>query len=90
MFFILIFLLSLYKKPLKRTIKKFNFGPLIPYEKTKENNPDINTKNLDLHKIRLIIFSRSQYKGLTFLLVQRIEFIIFFKKVIKFIANIEN
>ena len=64
--FILIFLLLLYKKPLNRSIKKISSGNLIPTEKEKENNPDINTKNWDLHKIRLIKFGRSQYKGLTF------------------------
>ena len=65
-FFILIFLLLLYKKPLNRSIKIISFGALIPTEKEEENNPDINTKNWDLHKIRLIKFGRSQYKGLTF------------------------
>ena len=63
--FILIFLLLLYKKPLNRSIKKISSGSLIP-SKEEENNPDINTKNWDLHKIRLIKFGRSQYKGLTF------------------------
>ena len=65
-FFILIFLLFLYKKPLNRSINKISSGTLIPTEKEEENNPDINTKNWDLHKIRLIKFGRSQYKGLTF------------------------
>ena len=32
-----------------------------------ELNPDINTLNWDLHKLRLEKFRRSQYKGLTFL-----------------------
>ena len=45
--------------------KNISFGNLIPTEK-ENNNPDINTKNWDLHKIRLIKFGRSQYKGLTF------------------------
>ena len=31
-----------------------------------ELNPDINTLNWDLHKLRLEKFRRSQYKGLTF------------------------
>ena len=65
-FFILIFLFLLYKKTLKRSTKRINSGTLIPTEKEEENNPDINTKNWDLHKIRLIKFGRSQYKGLTF------------------------
>ena len=65
--FILIFLLLLYKKPLNRSIKKISSGSLIPTkEEEEENNPDINTKNWDLHKIRLMKFGRSQYKGLTF------------------------
>ncbi len=64
-FFILILLLLLYKKPLNRSAKKISSGFLIPTEE-EENNPDINTKNWDLHKIRLIKFGRSQYKGLTF------------------------
>ena len=65
-FLILIFLLIFYKKPLNRPTKKFSFENLIPTEKEEEDNPDINTKNWDLHKIRLIKFGRSQYKGLTF------------------------
>ena len=65
-FFILIFLFLLYKKTLKLSTKRINSGTLIPTEKEEENNPDINTKNWDLHKIRLIKFGRSQYKGLTF------------------------
>ena len=63
---ILIFLLLLYKRPLNRPTKKISFENFIPTEKEEENNPDINTKNWDLHKIRLIKFGRSQYKGLTF------------------------
>ena len=65
-FLILIFLLLIYKKPLNRSTKNNNFGPLIPTEKKEEYDPDINTKNWDLHKNRLIKFGRSQYKGLTF------------------------
>ena len=66
LFLILIFLLFVYKKPLNRSTKNNSFGPLIPTEKEEEHNPDINTKNWDLHKNRLIKFGRSQYKGLTF------------------------
>ena len=65
-FLILILLLLLYKRPFNRSIKKISFGSLIPYVKEEEFNPDINTKNWDLHKNRLIKFGRSQYKGLTF------------------------
>ena len=56
----------LYKRPLNRSTKKISFGSLIPTVKEEEYNPDINTKNWDLHKNRLIKFGRSQYKGLTF------------------------
>ena len=65
-FLILIFLFLIYKKPLNRSTKKISIGSLIPTEKEEEYNPDINTKNWDLHKNRLIKFGRSQYKGLTF------------------------
>ena len=63
-FLIFIFLLLIYKKPINRSIKKISFGSLIHAEE--EDNPDINTKNWDLNKNRLIKFGRSQYKGLTF------------------------
>ena len=63
---ILILLFLLYKRPLNRSKKKISFGFLIPTVKEEEYDPDINTKNWDLHKNRLIKFGRSQYKGLTF------------------------
>ena len=65
-FLLFIFLLLIYKKPINRSIKNISFGSLISTEKEEEYNPDINTKNWDLHKNRLIKFGRSQYKGLTF------------------------
>ena len=65
-FLILILLFLLYKRPLNRSKKKISFGFLIPTVKEEEYDPDINTKNWDLHKNRLIKFGRSQYKGLTF------------------------
>ena len=65
-FLILILLSLLYKRPLNRSKKKISFGFLIPTVKEEEYDPDINTKNWDLHKNRLIKFGRSQYKGLTF------------------------
>ena len=65
-FLILILLFFLYKRPLNRSNKKISFGFLIPNVKEEEYDPDINTKNWDLHKNRLIKFGRSQYKGLTF------------------------
>ena len=65
-FLILILLFLLYKRTLNRSKKKISFGFLIPTLKEEEYDPDINTKNWDLHKNRLIKFGRSQYKGLTF------------------------
>ena len=65
-FLILIFLLLNYKKSYNRSTKTNSFPSLIPTVKEQEYNPDINTNNWDLHKIRLIKFGRSQYKGLTF------------------------
>ena len=56
----------IYRKLLNRSTKKNSFGKLIPTEKEEEYNPDINTKNWDLHKNRLIKFGRSQYKDVTF------------------------
>ena len=64
--FIFIFLLFYYKNPYSRPKKKSSFSQLIPTANEQEYNPDINTKNWDLHKIRLNKFGRSQYKGLTF------------------------
>ncbi len=65
-FLILIFLLLIYKKLLNRSTQYSSFRPLTNPAKEQEYNPDINTKNWDLHKNRLIKFGRSQYKGLTF------------------------
>ena len=65
-FLILKLLLLIYKRSLNRSTKKISFGSLIPTDKEEEYNPDINTKNWDLHKNRLIKYGRSQYKGLTF------------------------
>ncbi len=64
--FIFIFFLVYYKKPYNRPTKTSTFSQLIPTANEQEYNPDINTKNWDLHKIRLNKFRRSQYKGLTF------------------------
>ena len=64
--FFIIFFFLLYKKTLKGSRKRINSGILIPTEKEEVYNPDINTKNWDLHKNRLSKFGRSQYKGLTF------------------------
>ena len=47
----------------KKLTKNFFFKP---ENKEVELNPDINTLNWDLHKLRLEKFRRSQYKGLTF------------------------
>ena len=64
--FICIFFLVNYKKLYNRPTKISGFAQLIPSANEQECNPDINTKNWDLHKIRLNKFGRSQYKGLTF------------------------
>ena len=63
---IFIFLFVNYKKPYNPPTKTRSFSQLIPTANEQEYNPDINTKNWDLHKIRLNKFGRSQYKGLTF------------------------
>ena len=47
----------------KKLTKNFFYKP---ENKELELNPDINTLNWDLHKLRLDKFKRSQYKGLTF------------------------
>ena len=65
-FLILILLLLIYKISLNRSTKKISFGSLLPPVKEEKDDPDVNTKNWDLHKNRLIKFGRSQYKGLTF------------------------
>ena len=65
-FLILILLLLIYKRSLYRSTKKISFVSLLPPVKEEKDDPDVNTKNWDLHKNRLIKFGRSQYKGLTF------------------------
>ena len=62
----LLFFLPNYKKPYKRSRKINSVSQFIPTAKEQEYNPDFNTNNWDLHKIRLNKFGRSQYKGLTF------------------------
>ena len=47
----------------KKLTKNFFYKP---ENKEVELNPDVNTLNWDLHKLRLDKFKRSQYKGLTF------------------------
>ena len=65
--FILLSLLYFYTKRYQKLTKtKTSFGAFHPYLKDQEFNPDINTNNWDLHKLRLDKFRRSQYKGLTF------------------------
>ena len=65
-FFIVIFLLFIYKAKYSGFKKSKRFSPLIPVPKREEYNPDFNTNNWYLHKHRLLKFGRSQYKGLTF------------------------
>ena len=60
-------LLYFYKKRYQRSPKtKTSFGTFNPDLIEEQFNPDINTNNWDLHKLRLDKFKRSQYKGLTF------------------------
>tara|TARA_B100001093_G_scaffold485433_1_gene519779 strand:+ start:735 stop:1031 length:297 start_codon:yes stop_codon:yes gene_type:complete len=79
-FLILIFHALIYKKALNRSTKKNSFRKLILTEKEEEYNPDINTKNWDLHKNRLTKFGRSQYKGLTFFISSEDEIYYFSKE----------
>ena len=66
-FFVLLFIIFFYSKRNKKLAKKTKIGvPFISFLKEKEFNPDINTDNWNLHKLRLEKFGRSQYKGLTF------------------------
>ena len=62
--FILAFFLFRIDKFLKKNLTKNFFYN--PENKEVESNPDINTLNWDIHKLRLDKFRRSQYKGLTF------------------------
>ena len=67
LFFVILFLLFFYLKRNKRSAKKTTIIPTyVSFLKKQEFNPDINTDNWDLHKLRLEKFRRSQYKGLTF------------------------
>ena len=66
LFLIIIFLVFRYKKPFNKSRETKSVTRLIPAASEEEYNPDINTKNWDLHKNRLTKFGRSQYKGLTF------------------------
>ena len=60
-------LLYFYTKRYQREAKtKTSFEKFNPDLKEEQFNPDINTNNWDLHKLRLDKFKRSQYKGLTF------------------------
>ena len=66
--FCIFFFISFFDKKLfERLEKRTNsFKPFISSLKEQELNPDINTDNWHLHKLRLEKFKRSQYKGLTF------------------------
>ena len=65
-FLVLLLLVFFYPKLKKRSTKKFTSFPQINNIKEKQDNPDLNTNNWDLHKFRLEKFRRSQYRGLTF------------------------
>ena len=62
--FILAFFFFRIDKFFKKILTKNFFYK--PENKEVELNPDINTLNWDLHKLRLDKFKRSQYNGLTF------------------------
>ena len=64
--FVLLSLSFFHSKRNKRSLKTKNISSPISSLKEQEFNPDINTLNWDLHKLRLDKFKRSQYKGLTF------------------------
>ena len=67
--FILLFLiiyLYIYKKSSNRSTKANSYSQLLTTANEQKYNPDIDTYNWDLHKIRLNKYGRSQYKGLTF------------------------
>ena len=67
LFFVLLFLLFFYSKRKNKSAQKTTIIPTYaPFLEEQEFNPDINTDNWDLHKLRLDKFKRSQYKGLTF------------------------
>ena len=69
LFFIIVcfILLYFYTKRYQRSPNtKPSYGTFNPDLKEVQFNPDINTNNWDLHKLRLDKFKRSQYKGLTF------------------------
>ena len=66
-FLLLLFSIFSYSKRNNKSAKKTKSNaPYITFSKEQEFNPDINTDNWDLHKLRLEKFRRSQYKGLTF------------------------
>tara|TARA_B100000003_G_scaffold198352_1_gene203200 strand:+ start:141 stop:443 length:303 start_codon:yes stop_codon:yes gene_type:complete len=65
-FLVPLFLIFFYPKLKNRSTKKLISFPQINNIKEKQDNPDLNTNNWDLHKFRLKKFKRSQYKGLTF------------------------
>jgi len=65
---ILKFFIFIYKKLYPRSAEVIRFKKFIKTIQEEECNPDINTKNWDLHKRRLDKYRRSQYKGLTFFL----------------------
>ena len=67
LFLLIGFFVFFYLKRNKKLAKKTTVNSTyVPFLKEQEFNPDINTDNWDLHKLRLDKFKRSQYKGLTF------------------------
>jgi len=68
----------------KKLTKNFFYKP---ENKELELNPDINTLNWDLHKLRLEKFRRSQYKGLTFFVSSENRIYYLSEEGIRFIAK---
>ena len=67
-FFILLSFFSFYSKRNKKRAKKRIIISSSLSSLKEQFDPDLNTDNWDLHKVRLEKFRRSQYKGLTFFL----------------------
>jgi len=66
-FFVVFISIFFYSKRNKKLAKKTTISPpRLSFLIEQEFNPDLNTDNWDLHKLRLERFRRSQYKGLTF------------------------
>ena len=65
-FLIILFILNFFRTKKRLSTKISYFLPSFFYLIKQRFNPDINTDNWDLHKLRLEKYRRSQYKSLTF------------------------